>query len=205
MLISYADVIRNFFIGKPEKVVHVGAHRGTEVPDYLDNGVTELDLFEPLQGNLVYLYNRFGGDYPRIRIHGVALGSTNVPEIRMYVASNQGQSSSILEPLLHLEQYPRIVFPETVTVEQRTLDSYDLEGVEFLNMDVQGYELEVLHGAYKTLESVRAVYTEVNRAELYKGGCMVEDLDRFLAEYGMRREATDWLGGSWGDAVYVKR
>lgn len=204
MLISYAEVIRNFFIGKPEKVVHVGAHRGTEVPDYLDNGVTELDLFEPLADNLKCLQVRFGVD-PRVRIHGVALGRMGVPEIRMHVASNQGQSSSILEPLLHLEQYPRIRFPDTVVVEQRTLDSYGIEGVEFLNMDVQGYELEVLHGAYKTLETVRVVYTEVNRAELYRNCCMVEDMDRFLAEYGMRREATDWLGGTWGDAVYVRR
>jgi FkbM family methyltransferase len=204
MLISYAEVVRNFFIGNPEKVVHVGAHWGTEVPDYLDNGVTELNLFEPLRYNLQCLYNQFGVD-PRVRIHGVALGRMAVPEIPMHVASNQGQSSSILEPLLHLEQYPSIKFPETEMVEQRTLDSYGLENVEFLNMDVQGYELEVLHGAYNTLETVQVVYTEVNRLELYRNGCMVEDLDRFLAEYGMRREATDWLGGSWGDAVYVKK
>ena len=38
----------------------------------------------------------------------------------------------------------------------------------FLNMDVQGYELEVLKGGTTTLEKIEYVMTEVNRAEVYK-------------------------------------
>ena len=41
----------------------------------------------------------------------------------MYVESaNQGQSSSILRPNLHLKQYPHITFDEKETVEMVRLD-----------------------------------------------------------------------------------
>ena len=71
-------------------------------------------------------------------------------------------------------------------------------------MDVQGYELEVLKGAKKTLESVDYVYCEVNRDEVYENNAYVEELDEFLKEYNMIRVMTSWEGQIWGDALYVR-
>ena len=44
-----------------------------------------------------------------------------------------------------------------------------------INMDVQGYELEVLKGATKTLEQVDYVYCEVNRDEVYETMLMLRN------------------------------
>ena len=71
-------------------------------------------------------------------------------------------------------------------------------------MDVQGYELEVLKGAIKTLNQIDYVYCEVNRDEVYENNAYVEEIDEFLAEYGMERMETDWAGDIWGDALYIK-
>ena len=75
----------------------------------------------------------------------------------------------------------------------------------FLNMDTQGYELEVLRGAEKTLRKIDCVYTEVNNTEVYENNALIEDIDDFLKEYDMVRVETDWMGGTWGDAFYIRR
>ena len=71
-------------------------------------------------------------------------------------------------------------------------------------MDVQGYELEVLRGAKKFLTSIDFIITEVNRANVYKGCALVEELDAFLLNYGFYRAETSWEGVTWGDAFYIK-
>jgi hypothetical protein len=73
-----------------------------------------------------------------------------------------------------------------------------------INLDVQGYELEVFKGAVDTLNSIDIVYTEVNFEDLYKDCCLVEDLDGFLLGFGFRRVLTDARYGTFGDALYLK-
>jgi hypothetical protein len=75
-----------------------------------------------------------------------------------------------------------------------------------LNIDVQGYELEVLKGAKKCLENVYYIIVEVNRAELYQDCPMIGDIDDFLSVFGFSRVETEWRHNreNWGDALYVK-
>jgi len=103
-----------------------------------------------------------------------------------------------------MEQYPGITFPEVETVALSRLDSYGLHGADFINMDVQGYELEVLKGGEKTLKSVKMVYCEVNRVELYENCVQVEELDAFLVERGFAMREIHWTARAWGDALYVR-
>jgi FkbM family methyltransferase len=42
-------------------------------------------------------------------------------------------------------------------VPVRTLDSYDLDGLDFVKIDVEGHELEVLAGAFETLQRNRPI------------------------------------------------
>jgi hypothetical protein len=72
-------------------------------------------------------------------------------------------------------------------------------------MDTQGYELEVLKGAKKTLKKINFVYTEVNNTEVYENNALIEDIDKFLEKYNMVRVETDWMGTTWGDAFYIKK
>ena len=112
---------------------------------------------------------------------------------------------NILKPKVHLTHHPHVKFPSTEEVEVSCLDSYDCFEYNFINMDVQGYELEVLKGGTKTLEKVDYVYCEVNRDEVYENNAYVEELDEFLKEYNMERVMTSWEGQIWGDALYVRK
>jgi FkbM family methyltransferase len=190
-------------------VAHVGGHYAEELDDYLLGGLQKIDIFEPLQVNCQVIREVMGRlpvwHKEKVKLHEVALGSntTWVVQRPMYVSSNEAQSSSLLKPTHHSVQYPHITFQEGETVTVMPLDSYKLSP-DLLAMDTQGYELEVLKGATETLKSVKVVYTEVSNVPLYEGSALVDDIDEFLQPYGFKRVRTDWVGGTWGDAVYVR-
>ena len=185
-------------------IIHIGAHFGQEIPDYIDCGIQDMVMFEPLQENFKVLAEKAKDLNANIVGHQVALGP-EPGKTKMYVSDHNRISSSILKPKVHLTHHPNVKFPETEEVEVNCLDNYDCFNYNFINMDVQGYELEVLKGGKKTLEQVDYVYCEVNRDEVYENNAFVEELDEFLAEYNMERVETSWDGQIWGDALYVRK
>jgi FkbM family methyltransferase len=207
MLISLTELISKYKMAI-NGVIHIGAHYGEELNDYVDNGITKIILFEPLQENYSVLGNKvysLVGKYSQLEIESfnVALGLEET-EATMFVSSNEKQSSSILRPKEHLTHHPNVLFHSYEVVQVKMLDSFDTHNYNFINMDVQGYELEVLKGSRETLKQVDYVYCEVNRAEVYENNAFIEEIDEFLSEYNLTRVETDWAGDIWGDALYVK-
>lgn len=184
-------------------IIHIGAHYGEEISEYISNGIQDIILFEPLSENFDILSERVKNLNANIEGYQIALGSKK-GTVTMYVSDNEKQSSSILKPKVHLTHHPHVKFPLTETVDVHLLDDYDCKNYNFINMDVQGYELEVLKGGSKVLKQVDYVYCEVNRDEVYEGNAYVEELDNFLFHYGMKRVETEWAGEIWGDALYIK-
>jgi len=80
----------------------------------------------------------------------------------------------------------------------------DPEDRLMLRVDAQGYELEVLKGASKTLESVHHVFCEVNSREMYEGCPTMEDLSNFLSQYGFTLRENWWTSNNWGDAYWSR-
>lgn len=185
-------------------IIHVGGHFGEELAEYVRTGIQDIVVFEPLESNFNVLFKNVNQLNANIIGHQVALGSEE-KDIEMFVSSNDGLSSSVLKPKVHLTQYKNITFDESEKVEMKTLDSFNYTGYNFINMDVQGYELEVLRGGSETLKNVDYVYCEVNRDEVYENNAYVEEIDEFLSEYNMERVETDWQGETWGDALYIKK
>ena len=202
MLISFKDLVKKYNL-IITGVIHVGAHHGEELEDYIDEGIQNIILFEPLSDCFDDIGYKCQDLNANIEGHQVALGSER-GIAKMYVSDNEKQSSSILKPKVHLTHHPQVKFPETEEVEVGRMDDYNTGNYNFLNMDVQGYELEVLKGATETLKKVNYVYCEVNRAEVYENNAYVEEIDEFLSGYGMKRVETDWQGDIWGDALYIR-
>jgi FkbM family methyltransferase len=203
MLLSFTGLRKKYNMDV-KGIIHVGAHYGEEISEYIENGIRDIVLFEPLSECFDVLAQKVMSLNANIEGHQVALGS--VPgTATMYLSDNEKQSSSILKPKVHLTHHPHVKFDGTEEVEVDLLDNFDTKDYNFLNMDVQGYELEVLKGATETLKRVDYVYCEVNRDEVYEGNAYVEELDEFLSSYGMERVETSWEGQIWGDALYVKK
>jgi FkbM family methyltransferase len=203
MLLSFTGLRKKYNMDV-KGIIHVGAHYGEEISEYIENGIQDIVLFEPLSECFDVLAQKVMTLNANIEGHQVALGSAP-GTATMYLSDNEKQSSSILKPKVHLTHHPHVKFNGTEEVEVDLLDNFDTKDYNFLNMDVQGYELEVLKGATETLKRVDYVYCEVNRDEVYEGNAYVEELDEFLSSYGMERVETSWEGQIWGDALYVKK
>jgi len=83
--------------------------------------------------------NAYWNVYP----HRVALGDREEKQITMYVVSADGGGTTLTKP---------DTFMEEDSVQMRTLDSYELDNISFLKLDVEGAEEIVLHGATETLK-----------------------------------------------------
>ncbi len=204
MIIEIGDIIKKYNMNV-SGVIHIGAHYGEEIPNYAKVGIQNIVLFEPLKENFEVLKKNISpySDL-NIRKYQVALGNQNTT-ITMNLSSNNLESSSILKPKQHLNLYPDITFDRTEEVELQKLDDYNCMNYNFINMDVQGYELEVLKGAENTLRHVDYLYCEVNRDEIYEGNVYIEDIDQYLLNYNMKRVETSWWYDSdWGDALYIR-
>ena len=77
--------------------------------------------------------------------------------------------------------------------------------VDFINLDIQGAELEAIKGAEKILTQIKWIYTEVNKADVYVGCAKVWEIDEYLKRFGFTRIATRWsFRDDFGDALYSK-
>jgi FkbM family methyltransferase len=185
--------------------IHIGAHEGQEYPLYKHLNINNLLFYEALPDNFKKLQDTVKGD-TLIDIRNIALGNTS-GTVEMHL-EDRGLSSSVLKPKHHLEQYPQITFEEKATVNITRLDDeqFDRSKYNFINIDVQGYEIEVFKGATETLKHIDLIITEINKEEMYEECALVEDVDAFLSTHGFVRIATYWQqdGGTWGDGLYLK-
>ena len=184
-------------------VLHIGAHYGQEDSLYRSKNVQNIMYFEPLTTNFKVLES----NVPKNTIlHKIALGNEE-KNVNMFVeSSNTGMSSSILKPEHHLVQYPHIVFNEIEEVKMCKLDNieFDRNDYNMINIDVQGYELEVFKGGEKTLEHIDYIFSEINNVHLYENGALLSELIDFLSKYNFKLVEESWDGVTWGDGFFIK-
>lgn len=122
----------------------------------------------------------------------VALGSS-VGESTLYVTKHPMCSSLYPpnEPYLKrfqgLSELVNLDF--TLEIETTTLDTFcqneEITEIDFLQIDVQGADLDVLKGGYSILEnSVLAIQIEVEFSPLYINQPLFTDIDTFLRNQG---------------------
>jgi FkbM family methyltransferase len=131
--------------------------------------------FEPNPDNLFLLRRNIEINKVSVEVLPFALGS-RAGKARL--APNGGVS--------------RIVKNEGVEVEMRTLDSFDLPGADLLKVDVEGYELEVIRGAKKTLEKYHPVV--VIEMHYWAGAESEAELFQILQGLGYKLEYIDRYG-----------
>lgn len=205
MLIDFRELFPRWNI-KPTGVLHVGANIGEEAPVYLELGIKKQVWIEANPFICMKLADNVETN-PQAKIFNFAAGDEN-KNVVLHESNNAGQSSSILELGTHKIAHPEVHYIKDIPVQMLRLDSFvrgEFDGLDFLNMDIQGAELMALKGMGELLKQFKWCYLEVNKAELYKGCALVEDIDMYLLGFGFKRVETKWCGNTnWGDACFIK-
>lgn len=206
MLIDFRQLFPKYNI-KPTGVLHVGANVGEEAPVYHELGIQKViwieanaDLFPALMENIT--------KYPNPVAYNFAAGDENKKTV-LHISNNGSQSSSVLELGTHKQAHPDVHYVADKEVDMFRIDhalgSGEIDGCDFLNIDVQGFELNVLRGMGNLIRQFQWVYLEVNQQPLYVGCALIDSIDLFMTANGLRRVETKWCGNTgWGDSLYVR-
>ena len=127
--------------------------------------------------------------------------------IMTFYENSNSESSSLYKLGSHAEYFPSIIPTREYKVVTSRLDQIisSSEKIDFINLDIQGAELQALFGLGKLIDTVTEIYTEVNKGEVYKECAKVWEIDDYLNSLGFKRIATRWAkGADWGDALYTR-
>lgn len=208
MLIHMNELMTKFS-PKITGILHCGAHLAEEAADYKAAGVNRVvwvEGNEALINDLRDVLRRYKGNTIINALLSDAEGEATFHITRD--PEGTAMSSSILEL-----EYHKIVAPWVKEVEQRVVptttidrlaEDFDLSGLNFINLDLQGAELLALKGGQEFLNSVDYIYTEINRQHLYTDCVLIGELDSWLSDKGFSRVSTVWTTAEWGDAFYVR-
>lgn len=203
-----------------DTVVHVGGHVGHELESYLSLGFQGVLYVEANPGIFPILQEHLQFWRSWFEVLERRYGMVRVPELRAvqraaareagtlpFRITQHEPTCSLLEPL-----DPQLEVREEVRVQASPLDAIleeqgiDVGRVDYLAIDAQGAELEVLSGAPRLLERVPAVLVEVNYEPRYRGCPSPEDLDGFLVQRGFTRRLRTGPAPDYpvGDALYLR-
>jgi len=174
---------------KPTTVIDVGANVGQFASGVLAdvNGMRVIS-FEPEERAQAEALRR-SRRYPNWIVGGRVAVAAEEGRLTLHVAGNS-QSSSLLEMAeLHEIAAPESKYLAVESVRCRTLDSLlageaDRGYRYYLKIDTQGYEMNVLRGAQRTLERVVAIQSEVSFDELYVGQPLAAEVVDFVTARG---------------------
>lgn len=184
-------------------------------------------------------YLRVIGVEPDAKAHAELVKGAGPRDVFLNVALSKGIGTNVLhitrkqecssfyhpnEKLLgHFHEAERFSVESKTTVSCSTLDAefekHKLGRVDFLKIDVQGSERDILLGGQEVVSSAFGVEVEVEFQPLYEGQPLFSDVDKVLREQGFElfdiarhfwRRTIGGRKGSyrgqlmWGDALYLR-
>jgi FkbM family methyltransferase len=196
--------IKNFIkenLNNESVFFEIGTHFGVDTKEFI-NITKNLHCFEPdhrnieifKQLNLPIILN----EYAISDFDGTSkfyLSSGNVYESKygptndeLFNQNDWSASSSLMTPKNHIQKTPWVKFENTIEVETKKIETYCLENniknIDFIWMDVQGAELNIIKGMGEFKEKIHYIYTEYSDEELYEG-------------QGTKEQIIELLGPNW--------
>jgi len=82
--------------------------------------------------------------------------------------------------------------------------NHAISKIDFMWLDLEGYELQMLKSSPRILSTVKAIYVETNFFEFRKGMTMYPALRSFLEKKGFRMLSHGYYKGFQGNAIFVR-
>tara|TARA_B100000073_G_C23726529_1_gene569449 strand:- start:1293 stop:1922 length:630 start_codon:yes stop_codon:yes gene_type:complete len=202
------DQLVSYFNLNIKGILHIGAHECEELDTYLSLNVLNENIYwiEAMQNKVDMMKEKISD----INIYQALIDINDNELINFNIADN-GQSSSILDFGTHSKHHPHVKMikkKQLLTTRLDTLiekNNIPIKNINFLNLDIQGKELDALKSMEKYLDNIHYIYTEVNTENVYKDCGLLSEIDDFLKKHKFIRVACKmWGNCGWGDAFYIK-
>jgi FkbM family methyltransferase len=182
-----ADV-RKIHGGEIRCVFDVGAHVGQSAALFSDTFLgARIHSFEPDPVSFGEL-RRLADSYPRIIAVNAAAGDR--PGEQTFFVNKFSMTNSLLRPAEGADRFLVVQDGLNLRTETKTrvitLDCYcsenNVDQIDFLKLDTQGYEIRVLEGARRLLErqAVPLIYLEVSFVPLYEDQPLFPQVYQYL-------------------------
>ncbi len=200
--------IKKFLHGKPV-IIDAGAHIGSdsiEMCRFFDN--PQIHAFEPVPSIFNSLKHNVR-KYKNIKTYQVALSNTTGQQELNISSGGSDASSSLLKPQAHLVDHPEVFFNDIINVETITLDEWaknnHISKVDFLWLDMQGFELEVLKASQIIFPTISVVHMEVSTKNTYEKAPTYPEIRIWMESKGFKvvKEAIPH-GWDMGNVLFVK-
>lgn len=180
-------------------IVHIGANDGHEVEWYQELGIRDILCFEPIER----IADILAEDYPSVTVIRTALGNVD-GRVRFHISEGgTGNSSCLPDTRTTVTYDSHIVVP---MMRWASLVSWNIVRPERYNccvIDVQGMELDVLHGMDQHLGLFECFVIECSDTEpFYHGEAVASEVIAFMNRQGYKpfnklrlREHNDVLFG----------
>jgi FkbM family methyltransferase len=193
----------------PQSVIFdVGANVGDTIESF--RAVlprAEIHSFEPSPETFRKLQEKCSA-MPNLFLNSAAMGAA--PGVAEFVENTDSTMSSFLEPGKACWGEIKRRVQVRVTTIDRYCDERKIESIDILKSDTQGFDLEVIRGAYRLLAEhrIHLIYMEIIFSEMYRGLPRVDEILRFLADCGFVLVALynlHYQDGrlGWADALFV--
>lgn len=180
-------------------VIDVGAHQGKFIKNIFKFfKFIKVISFEPIKKEFKNL-SETSNKYKNWKIYNYALGANN--EKKEINISNYTEASSLLNIENKLLQFrPELKTQAKETIECKKLDNFidefsNLKKPILLKIDTQGYEMEVLKGADKTLEIINFIFIEVSIVQNYVGQPTLKEILIYLENKNFKVVSLDRVFG----------
>ena len=120
--------------------------------------------------------------YSKYKIYESAL-SNKKQNINLNITKGIYQTSVLKPDMKFLNQFrnaDRYQITNKIKIKANRLDSFKIKDVDFIKIDTQGYNYEILEGSIKTLKDTLGVETEVEFTKLYTNQKLFGDVNKIL-------------------------
>jgi FkbM family methyltransferase len=202
------EFIRQFLPPNPI-IIDAGAHRGDDSIEFCQLiPSSEIHAFEPVPAIFDDL-SRVTALYKQIKCYKLAL-SDRTGQQEMHISSGGSDaSSSLLAPRDHLKDHPDTFFNEKIRVNTITLDDWAEENkilkVDFLWLDMQGFELGVLKASTKIFPKVAAIHIEVSTKQTYENVPHYDEVKAWMESNGFIARLEEIpRGWDMGNVLFIR-
>jgi len=228
---NFFNIIKKFDPSLQFKIAEIGAH-----PHDSEIGEPFHILLDFFPNSKIYAFDIDKNECEKLnksakkglKFYPFALGKKN--EIRKFYVTNKPECSSLYKPnekLLKLyNNLSGALLKDTKDIQTITLDEFcekeTIKYLDFIKIDVQGAELDVLQGAKKSLENILCIITEVEFIDHYIDQPLYGDICSYLSDNDLMFQKFLGVGGRtlhpiilknninfatqhiWSDAVFIK-